>query len=201
MQRFRTWLERGVTPGLPAPRWLSASMETCAKPLKPRHNEVIEDELRAGLLETIMPGWLRNEDRMGMAWSIEARSPFLDVELIEFLGQVDYRLKIRGLSTKYLLRAAMKGIMPQRPRQRTDKMGLPTPMALWMRTTDRDSVRDYLDHAGRRYPDFFDGKGLGELFERHQAGADHSRAIYLALTTSLWMDEVAASASALVAAA
>lgn len=200
MQRFRTWLERGVDSPAIAPRWLAASVEARARPLKARHCVGIEEQIRAGLLDTIMPGWLRIEDRMGMAWSIEARHPFLDVELVEFLGQVDYRLKIRGLSTKNLLRAAMKGIMPRRPRRRQDKMGMPTPMAHWIRTTDRDSVRDYLDHAGRQYPDFFDGKGLGELFEQHQAGADHSKAIYTALTTSLWMDQVAASIPAAAAA-
>lgn len=192
MQRFRAWLERGVDRPEAPPRWLSQGLHDRAHGLRAPHCAGIEEQLREGLLHTIMPGWLRNEDRIGMAWSIEVRHPFLDVELVEFLGLVDHRLKIRGLSTKHLLRRAMRGVMPARPRKRRDKMGLPTPLAHWLRTSERDAVQGYLEDAGRRHPEVFDGAGLRALFEQHQAGRDHSKPLFTALTTSLWMDEIAA---------
>lgn len=192
MRAFRSWLERGIDKPAPAPRWLAPAMQDAAERARPDPARTIEEQIRAGLLLTIMPGLLRIEDRMGMAASVEARHPFLDVNLIDYLKRVDYRLKVRGLSTKNLLRKAMKGIMPERPRKRRDKMGLPTPVARWLRTTDRDSARDYLRATARRHPDVLDGPGLERLFEQHlDEQRDNSKALYTALTTGLWLDYVA----------
>src|SRR5262249_28086968 len=67
------------------------------------------------------------EDRMRMAHGIEARVPFLDHRLVEFSIAISNRHKIVGADTKRVLREAMRGILPEKVRNRRDKLGLATP--------------------------------------------------------------------------
>jgi asparagine synthase (glutamine-hydrolysing) len=80
-------------------------------------------ELQNQVTTTFLPALLRYEDRNSMAHSIEARVPFLDYRLVEFLFTLPVDLKIRKITTKYILRQAMKGILPEAIRNRKDKMG------------------------------------------------------------------------------
>ena len=76
---------------------------------------------------------LHYEDRNSMAFSIEARVPFVEYRLIEFVMKVPAVYKIHDGWSKYLLRRAMEGQLPSDIQWRRDKMGFVTPEALWMR--------------------------------------------------------------------
>ncbi|GAB3065880.1 asparagine synthase (glutamine-hydrolyzing) [Pedococcus soli] len=95
--------------------------------------------LRDGLTDRGLEALLRHADRNSMAFSIESRVPFLHVDLAEFLLTLpeDYLLSPGG-QTKRLLRAAMRGIVPDAVLDRRDKIGFETPERNWLRTLDLD---------------------------------------------------------------
>ena len=77
---------------------------------------------------------LKWEDRNSMWFSLEARVPFLDYRLVERTLTLPDNLIIRKGMTKYILREAMKGTLPEQIRMRRDKVGFETPEAEWFRT-------------------------------------------------------------------
>ena len=70
---------------------------------------------------------LHHEDRVSMHYSIEARNPFLDYRLFNFVIGQDMRVLLRNGWSKAVLREAMKGVLPESVRLRSDKMGFDTP--------------------------------------------------------------------------
>ncbi|ANB61711.1 asparagine synthase (glutamine-hydrolyzing) [Anoxybacteroides amylolyticum] len=76
---------------------------------------------------------LRYEDRNSMAFSIEARTPYLDYRLVELMLSIPGGYKIYDGYTKPFLRQAMKGIMNDKVRLRVDKKGFVTPEDIWYR--------------------------------------------------------------------
>ncbi|MEM7164753.1 MAG: asparagine synthase (glutamine-hydrolyzing) [Planctomycetota bacterium] len=196
---------------LPQVRELRTRLETCidnpknvAQPLlrpdlvsalRAAHNgppqaDLIEEQVRLGLTRTILPALLRCEDTLGMAWGVEARQPFLDYRVVEYVVALDYRLRTKGVRNKLQLRALRK-LLPRSVRGRVDKMGLPTPMVRWLRTTERATCRDFLYESARRHSDLFDDAGVTTLFDQHVAGqVDASKKLCLFLSTSLWLDKL-----------
>lgn len=121
----------------PAPAWLDVG-RLGAQPVHPYAAEErsprnsMQSLSRSQLLEVSLPMLLHLEDRNSMAHSIEARVPFLDYRLVEFaLGLPDER-KISGGVTKMVLRDAMRGILPEAVRGRTDKLGFQMAEDEWM---------------------------------------------------------------------
>lgn len=90
---------------------------------------------------------LRSADRSSMAHSVESRVPFLDHRLVEFALGLPAGFKIGGGVTKRVLRAAMSGILPDRIRDRVDKIGFETPESRWIAGDGRDWFRSELAHA------------------------------------------------------
>jgi len=77
---------------------------------------------------------LRWEDRCSMQYSIESRTPFADdVALINFIFQIPSVYKIKHGWSKYLMRVAIKGLVPEEIRLRKDKLGFSTPQQQWLK--------------------------------------------------------------------
>ena len=89
---------------------------------------------------TSLPALLHYEDRNSTAFSLEARVPFLDYRLVEFMFSLPTEEKIKNGVTKVILRDAMKGVLPEQIRNRTDKMGFVTPEDIWFRTVLKDQI-------------------------------------------------------------
>jgi asparagine synthase (glutamine-hydrolysing) len=83
---------------------------------------------------------LKYEDRNSMAFSIEARVPFLDYRLIEFLFSLPSNLKIYNGYTKRVLREGMAGVLPEKIRWRVGKLGFATPEQTWQQTVLRPLI-------------------------------------------------------------
>lgn len=81
---------------------------------------------------TSLPALLRYEDRNSMAHSIEARTPFLDYRLVEFIFNLPAHYKISDGHTKKVMREGLKGILPEKVRTRLDKLGFATAEEVWM---------------------------------------------------------------------
>jgi asparagine synthase (glutamine-hydrolysing) len=110
-------------------------------------------------LETSLPALLRYEDRNSMAFSIEARVPFLDHRLVEYLFTEAAPLRIHRGWTKWVQRRAVEGLLPEEVVWRRDKVGFETPEARWLlegqsRILDIlgscDTLGDYLDVSAVR---------------------------------------------------
>jgi asparagine synthase (glutamine-hydrolysing) len=85
------------------------------------------------------------EDRNSMAHSIEARMPFLDYRLVSLAFQLPPEWKMRGPWNKYVLRAAVRGRIPESTRTRLDKMGFPAPSKRWFADALQRPMHDLLD--------------------------------------------------------
>ncbi len=127
------------------PRRRRASSLTLLNPeLRPQTADGVEEEvaedrhdlsvaLRYQLEETVLPALLRYEDRNSMAFGVEARVPFLDHRLVEFVFSIGPRLRIRQGWTKWLLRRSSKSLIPGSIAWRRDKVGFAVPDAAWVK--------------------------------------------------------------------
>ena len=113
----------------------------------PEPSSSIQALSRKQLLQTNLPALLHYEDRSSMAHSIEARVPFLDYRLIEFAYSLPDEYKIRDGETKKILRLAIQTIVPEKVRQRQDKLGFVTPEEHWMRDSHNTQFHSMLKDA------------------------------------------------------
>jgi asparagine synthase (glutamine-hydrolysing) len=95
-----------------------------------------------------LPSLLRYEDKNSMAFSVESRTPFLDYRLVEYLAKLPLTLKIRNGWTKFILREAMKGIIPERIRRRRGKLAFDVPQDIWLRNKLRPNLRETISRKG-----------------------------------------------------
>jgi asparagine synthase (glutamine-hydrolysing) len=82
-------------------------------------------------LVTGLPALLQVEDRVSMASSLESRVPLLDHRLVDLVTSMPPRLKFKGGELKFILKRAMKDLVPKSIFQRKDKMGFPVPLHSW----------------------------------------------------------------------
>jgi asparagine synthase (glutamine-hydrolysing) len=94
--------------------------------------------------QLIMPMWLRMEDRVSMAWSVESRLPFLDYRIVELAFSMPDDLKLRGGYTKYVLREAMKDRLPESITWNPVKRRFAAPYYSWYRGEWRGMIEDLL---------------------------------------------------------
>lgn len=103
------------------------------------------------------------EDRNSMAHSIEARVPFLDHPLVEFNLALGNHHKIVGGDTKRVLRRAMAGIIPEKVKERRDKLGFATPEQNWFRGPLKGLMIEGVEASLKRYPGLMNADGVRAL--------------------------------------
>ena len=144
------------------------------------------DRLLYADLKTYLVELLMKQDQMSMAASVESRVPFLDHPLVEFAAALPPRMKLRGFTTKWILREAVKGILPGAILTRK-KMGFPVPFALWMRGPWAAVARDVLLDRRTRQRGIVDPCAVESLLDAHANGrADGGDAIWSLLNLELW---------------
>jgi asparagine synthase (glutamine-hydrolysing) len=138
-------------------------------------------------LMTYLPGdLLVKTDRMTMANSLEARCPFLDQELLEFAWRIPANLKLKGLTTKYILKRAVEGLVPEKIIRRR-KHGFGVPVGRWFRTGLRDYLREVLLSPDASCREYFRQAVLHRLIEEHLSGRrDHGQRLWTLLTFEIW---------------
>jgi asparagine synthase (glutamine-hydrolysing) len=142
-------------------------------------------KLLAADLSTYLHELLMKQDQMSMAASIESRVPFLDHKLVEFAASLPSRAKLRGLTTKWILRKAMRGRLPDAILSRR-KMGFPVPIGAWLRGRYRHLLDDYVLGARARGRGVFDQSYVAEIVARHDAGEDHSERLWMLVNFEIW---------------
>jgi asparagine synthase (glutamine-hydrolysing) len=124
-----------------------------------------------------------------MAVSLEARSPFLDHNVIEFAASLPEDLKLRGLTTKYLLKKILGRLLPQENLTRR-KMGFGVPISHWFRGEMKNFLNEILlsERASKR--GILKQEKVEQLISQHTNGAhDYGQALWTLLMLELWFQK------------
>ena len=126
-------------------------------------------------------------DRCTMANSLEARSPFLDTALMEYVAGLPDDMKLSRGQTKVILREAFDDLIPPVIQQRA-KMGFGIPFGLWFRGALRDVLHDHLLSPQARYRDYLSPVHVHRLVKRHDDGeADLGLPLWTLLSFEIWL--------------
>jgi asparagine synthase (glutamine-hydrolysing) len=137
-----------------------------------------------------LPKWLRMEDRMSMAHSIESRLPFLDYRLVEMAFNLPDDMKLRNGYTKFVLREAMKGRLPTSIVEDRRKRRFSSPYGPWLRQDWRPLLEDSLG-SKCRLQSHMDTVSLRTRLDQFLGGngrALDEETIWRALSTELFLD-------------
>ena len=144
------------------------------------------------LLAANFHGYLHDDllvkaDRMSMANSLEARAPFLDRELVDYVAGLPDHYKISGTTTKAILRQAFDDVIPETVK-RGAKKGFGVPLDAWFRSDLGDYLRDTLLVPSARLRAYVSQPYVAGLFEAHQSGrANHGHRLWTLLTFERWL--------------
>ena len=137
--------------------------------------------------KTYLPGdILTKVDRMSMAVSLEARAPLLDHKLIDFVTGIPAGLKLSGFETKYLLKKAVKDLVPSEILNRP-KQGFGVPIQEWINQQLRSRVRETLTEPRSRQRGYLNVQYIDVLLDEHERGRrDHSMGLWALFMLELW---------------
>ncbi len=147
--------------------------------------EDVLDKLLYADTKTYLHELLMKQDQMSMAASIESRVPFLDHKLVEFTARMPREMKLRGGTTKWILREAMKGILPPEILDRP-KMGFPVPVGSWFRGEFKHIVDEYVLGSRAAERGIFDAGFVRKLVAEHNAGENHDERIWSLVNFEIW---------------
>ncbi len=145
-------------------------------------------------VHTYLPGdLLVKMDIATMAYSVEARSPFLDHHLMEFAAALPAHLKLQGMQGKRILKSALRGVIPDTILDRP-KMGFGVPLLHWFRDELKDLPSHVLLDPGAHTKDYVRIEAVEKMISEHQAAVvDHSLRLWVLLQLEYWQREVVES--------
>jgi asparagine synthase (glutamine-hydrolysing) len=131
---------------------------------------------------------LAKVDRMSMATSLEARTPYLDYRVVEFAASLPSHLKLRGLQSKYLLKQCMRMKLPPEILHRK-KEGFSIPMKNWLKQDLRPLMQELLSPARIQQEGLFNAPYVLRLQDEHLKGiANHSHQLWALMLFEIWRD-------------
>jgi asparagine synthase (glutamine-hydrolysing) len=137
-------------------------------------------------IQTYLHELLMKQDQMSMAASIESRVPFLDDQIIEHALAMPTRFKLRGWTTKAVLREAVRPYVPAEILTRP-KMGFPVPIGRWLSGAHRYIIDEFILGERALGRGLFSEAALRHLVEEHTAGrARHGDRLWLLMTLEMW---------------
>lgn len=152
-----------------------------------KFDDPLTNTLYWSLTRQSIPALLHYEDRNSMAFSIEARTPFLDYRLVEFGLGLPYNLKMFEDNTKYIMRTSLKGLVPLEILNRRDKKGYPTPVSVWFKDMLLGELREIIQSEKLKKRNIFSQNSINIMIEEHKNGTkDHSWILFRILTTEIW---------------
>jgi asparagine synthase (glutamine-hydrolysing) len=174
-------------PWLSKDFWFEWQRRRAASADGDRRLATLGQRLRYSVQVESIPHSLRLCDRNAMAHSVESRFPFLDYRLVEWAFSLPDRLKIRFGQTKYILRQAVRGVMPERVRRRQDKMGFYLVLSEWLRREPlRSFVLDMAESSSAGSRPYFDPEGCRQGVRRFLEGGPYHH-FWRWLNTELWL--------------
>ncbi|HEX4574205.1 MAG TPA: asparagine synthase (glutamine-hydrolyzing) [Gemmatimonadales bacterium] len=176
LERHLTWFG-ALGPDAPSLTWAADLLE--GFPAAPSLNRVLWLDFLSYLPDNL----LVKVDRGTMLASLEARAPYLDRAVMELALPAPAALKVRGVTTKAILKEAARGLVPDHVIRRR-KRGLSVPVARWLNTGLASLADRYLGT-----PHLYPGAPLARLLAEHRAGTrNHARRLWPILMAELWAE-------------
>jgi asparagine synthase (glutamine-hydrolysing) len=168
----------------PSSEWLALNVASRV----PREYLSVNNYSHDQLFEHSLPALLHYEDRNSMTFSIEARVPYLDKTLSDFVRVLPPEVKVRHGVTKWILREAVKGTLLDMLRLRKDKMGFATPEERWMKERYPEMFVQF-ENVVHRYPGIFHYEGSLKKFDRIMQGKEpFSFWVWRVIVFGKWME-------------
>ncbi len=152
------------------------------------------DPVRQRLLSdhslVILPGLMHYGDAISMAHGVEARNPFMDYRLVEWMFRLPGRIRFNQGETKWVLREYLRTHGQQSIGNRPDKKGYPTPVGKWLASESGREVERLLLDPHSRLHQWCDPGKIRRLIEQNRHGvmaAEHH--LYKLVSTQLWLSE------------
>jgi len=133
-----------------------------------------------------LPGLLQVEDRVSMSVSIESRVPLLDRRIVDLISRMPAGMKFKGGEMKYLLKKAIKDIMPPEIMKRKDKMGFPVPLHIWSKNKAKNFIMDVLLSKKSKERNMINTNYVEQLILAEQP---FSRGLWGLLSLELWHNQ------------
>ena len=129
---------------------------------------------------------LERGDRMTMAASIESRVPFLDHELAGYVSSLPDRYRVKGLTTKWILREAGRNLIPDAILKRP-KVGFRVPVNKWFQGPLKGYLCDHLKGRDSKTRAYFDPQVLDRVIDDHIDGKqNHEKLLWALLNLEIW---------------
>ncbi len=172
--------------GLLNPDWVARNKRTSLV-AEPNHgNSALRKILYFDQVSWLPDNLLERADRMTMAASIEARMPFMDHHLVEFVAGLDDSWRICGTVTKRILKQSMRGIVPDEIIRRK-KIGFSMPLREWLRGTMRDYLLSRLLSGSGLLSQIARKAELERMVREHVEGTrDHEKLLWCLLNLETW---------------
>jgi asparagine synthase (glutamine-hydrolysing) len=128
-------------------------------------------------------------DRASMARSLEVRVPFLDHHVVELCAQIPTDLKVRGITTKYLLKKVARGLVPDRIITKRKIGFFHGAISDWFRAQTSGAISDYLLTPNPRYQEFLDRGVVEHLVHTHTQDrrSQDGRLLLSILLLEIWL--------------
>lgn len=147
--------------------------------------ERLDREVYADLKLNMADSVLMKVDKMSMSTALEVRVPFLDHELVEFSGRLPGWFKLKGFTTKYILRQAIRGLVPDRVVDR-GKQGYSLPVKNLLREQLRPLMEELLTQSPL-VRDYLVPGEVAKLMKEHLAGThNHNHVLWALMNAALW---------------
>lgn len=168
--------------GRRAPAWLARSVAVPPRVVAGRR---LRDHHLHLLTVSPLPSYLHHDDRNSMSLGIESRSPFFDHRLAEAALGLPADVLLRNGLQKWVLREAMRGIVPDEIVDRPEKQGFTVDQATWFRGELGDVLRSTLTSRQARSRPYFDPARLADLASRAGGAADAG--LWRAFVVERWL--------------
>lgn len=152
------------------------------------HGHPIADLLDVMTSVQLPDDMLTKVDRASMAHSLEVRVPFLDHRFVELAAALPVGLKLRRLTSKYLLKKALCRYLPRQLVYRK-KQGFAVPLGAWLRGSLSQLTYQSLQDSGVFKEGVLEPSGVKALLGEHKDGrCDHTTILYSMLFFAFWFD-------------
>jgi len=128
-----------------------------------RSRSHLKERLLQDLLSYSLPCLLRYGDRNAMAFAVDSRAPYLDQELVEYILSLPEDALVRHGWSRWILRAALRGTLPEKIRLRRWKVGFTTPEMRWIKARRAAFTSLYQSPSFQARP-YWDGEAVLEAF-------------------------------------
>lgn len=145
-------------------------------------DNVLKTDWHLYLSQVLLP----KVDTASMANSLEVRSPFLDQELVEMTAQMPDRFKLKGLTSKYILKQAVKDWLPPEIIHRP-KMGFGFPLGNWIRNQWHKKIKDLLLDPQAKYRQFLKPETVKTMIAKPLSGEHNDRKLWRVMMLELWL--------------